>query len=106
MIINHRTYTLVPRKMAPYLKLVESHGWPIMRKHGFELMGYYVAKHGQLNQVIHIYKYESMADLEIKRAARDKDPAWAEYLSKTEGMVQHQEDRIMAPAPFSPDFTS
>ncbi|MGY9057654.1 MAG: NIPSNAP family protein, partial [Alphaproteobacteria bacterium] len=100
MIINHRTYTLVPRKMAPYLKLVESHGWPIMRKHGFELMGYYVAKHGQLNQVIHIYKYESMADLEIKRAARDKDPAWAEYLSKTEGMVQHQEDRIMAPAPF------
>jgi hypothetical protein len=106
MIINHRTYTLVPRKMAPYLKLVESHGWPIMRKHGFELMGYYVAKHGQLNQVIHIYKYESMADLETKRAARDKDPAWAEYLSKTEGMVQHQEDRIMAPAPFSPDFDS
>ena len=44
-----------------------------------------------------------MADLETKRAARDADPAWAGYLSKTEGMVQHQEDRIMAPAGFSPD---
>lgn len=103
MIVNHRTYTIVPRKMGPYLDLVESHGLPVMLKHGFELMGYYVAKHGQLNQVIHIYKYENMADLEAKRAARDKDPAWAEYLAKTEGMVQHQEDRIMAPAGFSPD---
>jgi hypothetical protein len=85
------------------LALVESHGLPVMLKHGFELMGYYVAKHGQLNQVIHIYKYENMADLEAKRAARDKDPAWAEYLAKTEGLVQAQEDRIMAPASFSPD---
>ena len=75
---------------------------PVMLKHGFELLGYYVAKHGYLNQVIHIYKYENMGDLEAKRAARDADPAWADYLSKTEGMVQHQEDRIMAPASFSP----
>ena len=41
-------------------------------------------------------------DLEAKRASRDADPAWANYLSQTEGMVQHQEDRIMAPASFSP----
>ena len=39
MIINHRTYTIVPRKMGPYLALVESHGLPVMLKHGFELMG-------------------------------------------------------------------
>ncbi len=102
MIVNHRTYTIVPRKMGPYLDAAENFGMPVMLKHGLELLGYYVAKHGQLNQVIHIYKYENMADLEAKRAARDKDPAWAEYLAKTEGMVQHQEDRIMAPAPFSP----
>ena len=103
MIVNHRTYPVTPRKMKPYLELVESLAVPIMLRHGFELMGYYVAKHGQLNQVIHLWKYDSMADLETKRAARDADPAWADYLSKTEGMVQHQEDRIMAPAGFSPD---
>lgn len=103
MIINHRTYTIVPRKMGAYLDLVEKYGMPVMLKHGFQLLGYYVAKHGQLNQVIHIYRYESMADLEQKRAARDKDPAWADYLSRTEGLVQAQEDRIMTPASFSPD---
>ena len=102
MIDNHRTYTITPRKMKPYLALVESLAVPIMLKHGFELLGYYTAMHGQLNQVIHIWKYDSMGDLEAKRASRDADPAWANYLSQTEGMVQHQEDRIMAPASFSP----
>ena len=103
MIVNHRTYTLVPRKMKPYLELVETLALPIMRRHGFELIGYYVVKHGPLNQVIHLWRYESLADLEVKRAARDADPAWADYLARTEGMVQHQEDRILAPASFSPD---
>ena len=72
-------------------------------RHGFELAGYYVVKHGPLNQVVHLWKYDSLADLEAKRASRDADPAWADYLARTEGMVQHQEDRIMAPAAFSPD---
>jgi hypothetical protein len=103
MIVNHRTYTIVPRRMGAYLKLVEELALPIMRRHGFDLMGYYVAKHGPLNQVVHLWRYDSLADLERKRAARDADPAWADYLARTEGMVQAQEDRILAPAHFSPD---
>jgi hypothetical protein len=104
MIINHRTYTVTPRRMGPYLKLVEELALPVMLRHGFELAGYYVTMHGPLNQVVHLWKYDSLADLERKRAARDADPAWADYLSRTEGMVQSQEDRILAPTAFSPDF--
>lgn len=103
MIVNHRTYTITPRKMKPYLELVEHLALPVMKKHGFELVGYYVAKHGHLNQVVHIWKYDNMADMEQKRMSRDADPAWADYLSKTEGMVQSQVDQILTPAPFSPD---
>ena len=103
MIVNHRTYTVTPRKMGPYLKLVEEMALPVMLRHGFELMGYYTALHGHLNQVVHLWKYDSMADMERKRASRDADPDWAAYLAKTEGMVQAQEDHIMAPTGFSPD---
>ena len=102
MIVNHRTYTLVPRKTAPYLKLVEEEAMPVMMRRGFELMGYYVAMHGPLNEVIHLWKYDSMADMEQKRAARDADPDWATFLGKTEGMVQSQVSRIIAPVAFSP----
>ncbi|MBS0243146.1 MAG: NIPSNAP family protein [Proteobacteria bacterium] len=103
MIVDHRTYTLVPRKMAKYLELFEAHALPVCRAHGFELMGYYTSQIGTLNQVVHLWCYRSLADLEAKRAARDADPAWGRYLALTEGLVLAQQNQIMKPASFSPD---
>ena len=102
MIVDVRTYTLIPRKMATYLELFEKHALPVMKRHGLELMGYYVSHFGPLNQVVHIWRSDSLADMERKRAARDADPAWGEFLSRTEGMVLVQDDKVMRPTPFSP----
>jgi hypothetical protein len=102
MIVDVRTYTLVPRRMARYVELFETHALPVMHRHGLELLGYYVSQIGPLNQVVHLWRYDSLADMERKRAARDADPAWGEYLSLTEGMVLMQDDKVMRPASFSP----
>ena len=102
MIVNIRTYTLVPRQMPKYLKLFEDLGLPAMRRHGLDLMGYYTSVVGPQNQLVHIWRYHSMADMEAKRAARDADPQWHDFLSKTEGMVLMQDDKIMKPTEFSP----
>jgi hypothetical protein len=102
MIVDVRTYTLIPRKMATYLELFEKHALPVMQRHGLELMGYYMSHIGPLNQVVHLWRYASLADMEAKRTARDADPAWGEYLALTEGMVLMQENKIMRPAQFSP----
>ena len=102
MIVDVRTYTLIPRKMPKYLELFEKHALPVMLRHGLELVGYYTSSIGPLNQVVHIWRYDSLADLEKKRAARDADPAWGEFLSLTEGMVLMQDNRIMRPTSFSP----
>jgi hypothetical protein len=102
MIVDVRTYTLAPRKTAEYLKLFEAHGLPVQMKHLGSLIGYYASQIGPLNQVVHIWGYESLADMEKRRAARDADPAWAEYQKKTEGFVIAQDNKIMKPAPFSP----
>jgi hypothetical protein len=102
MIMDVRTYTLVPRKMAKYLDLFEKHGLPVMQRHGLELKGYFVSRIGPLNQVVHLWGYDSLADLEKKRAARDADPAWAAYLALTDGMLLAQDNKIMQPTPFSP----
>jgi hypothetical protein len=93
MIVDVRTYTLIPRKLAGYVDLFEMHALPVMTRHGLELMGY---------QVVHLWRYDSLADMEKKRSARDADPAWGEYLSLTEGMVLAQDNKIMRPASFSP----
>ena len=102
MIVDVRTYTLIPRKMPKYLELFEKHALPVMLRHGLELVGYYTSSIGPLNQVVHIWRYDSLADLEQKRAARDADPAWGEFLSLTEGMVLMQDNKIMRPTAFSP----
>ncbi len=78
MIADVRTYTLFPRKLPQYLDLFEKHALPVMRAHGMQLDRYFVAKIGPLNQVVHIWNYESLADLEAKRNARDADPKWAD----------------------------
>lgn len=102
MIVNIRTYTLVPRMMPKYLKLFEELALPTMARQGIELMGYYTSVVGPQNQLVHLWRYDSMADMEVKRAARNEDPDWLKFQSATEGLVLMQEDKIMKPTAFSP----
>jgi hypothetical protein len=102
MIVDVRTYTLIPRKMAKYLELFEAQALPVMQRHNLELMGYYVSHIGPLNQVVHLWRYASLADMEQKRAARDADPDWPAFLARTEGMVLLQDNKIIRPTTFSP----
>jgi hypothetical protein len=74
----------------------------LTKRHGLELMSDYVSYIGALNQVVHLWRYDSLADMERKRAARDADPAWGEFLSLTEGTLLRQEDKVMRPTSFSP----
>ena len=102
MIVNIRTYTLVPRSMPKYIKLFESLALPLMKDHDIELMGYYTSVVGPQNQLVHLWRYDNLADMEAKRAARDADPRWVEFQQQTEGLMLMQEDKIMKPTSFSP----
>jgi hypothetical protein len=104
VIVDIRTYTLVPRKVSTYLDLFERFGLPVMQAHGMHLIGYFTSVIGPLNQVVHLWRYESLAEMEAVRARRDADPAWSEFLTKTEGLVASQDNRVMKPAAFSPEL--
>jgi hypothetical protein len=101
MIVDVRTYDIAPRKMKTYLNLFEEYALPVMRRYIGEPLGYFVVEHGPLNQVVHIWGYESLADLEEKRRTRDTDPDWAEYLSKSEGLIISQNNKLCRPADWS-----
>lgn len=102
MIYDIRTYTLVARKLNPYLKLVEKFAIPVMQENGMVLERYFITKIGPLNEVVHVWRYESLAALEQIRAKRDNDPRWADYLGRTDGMVLTQQNKIVEEASFSP----
>lgn len=101
MIVDIRTYNIVPRKMATYLAVFEEYALPVQQKYLGDPLAYFQTTSGNLNQVVHIWGFDSLADMEQKRAARDADPAWADYLGRTEGLVVSQQNSIARPTAWS-----
>jgi NIPSNAP len=66
------------------------------------LIGYFHTEIGELNQVVHLWGYESLAERERRRALLAADPEWQEYLKNSPDIVVKMESRILVPAPFSP----
>ena len=102
MIVDHRTYTIRHGQANTYIDLFEKEGLPVQIKHLGKPIAYFETTIGPLNQVIHLWSYESLADMEKRRAQRDADPAWTEYKKKSGGMLEAQENQIVKPTSFSP----
>ena len=104
MIIDHRTYSLHPGKLNKWVELYEKRGLPVQQRHLGRLIGFFVTEVGPLNQVVFMWAYDDMGDRERRRAAMAKDPDWQDFLARVEqlGALQHQENKLLAPVPFSP----
>ena len=94
-IIDLRIYTIRPRGMPEYLKLFEDLALPIQLCHIGPPVGYYTAEIGALNQVVHLWGFDSLADMEARRTARNADPGWPAYLAASAHLVLAQENRII-----------
>jgi hypothetical protein len=94
-IIDLRIYTIIPRGMPEYLKLFEEMALPIQLRHIGPPVGYYTTEIGALNQVVHLWGFDSLADMEARRAARNADPGWPGYLAASAHLVLAQENRII-----------
>jgi hypothetical protein len=104
MIVDLRTYTMVPGRLNAWLKLYEAEGLPVHTRHLGKPIGVFTTEVGELNQVVLLWGFESQADREKKRAALDADPDWISYRKKSAeaGNVQHQENKIIKSTSFSP----
>jgi hypothetical protein len=103
MIFEHRSYTVAHGQMETYLARFEAHGLPLLMKHLGRLLGFHIGEIGTLNQVVHIWVYDSFADREQRRAALESDPEWKAFKVTNKGTFVHQEVKIMRGASFSPD---
>jgi hypothetical protein len=106
MIVDHRVYTLRPGTVQTYLELFEREGLPLYLRYCGKLVGYYVSDSGELNQLVHIWAYETLEQRELGRAALYRDPLWTAYLEAVLPMIVRQESRILKPAKFSPNHPS
>ena len=83
MIIDHRTYQIKHGMEKAYLKTFEEVGLPIQLRHLGNLVAYFKTAIGPVNEVIHLWGYKSLADMEDRRARRDADPESVSYTHLT-----------------------
>jgi NIPSNAP len=101
VIVEMREYTLHAGKVPEYFKLYASEGLAIQREILGAMVGYYSTEVGpSVNQVVHLWAYESFEDREERRARLAADPGWQSYVQKMRPMLVAQTNRLLKPAPF------
>ena len=104
MIVDMRIYTARPGKLAAFITLYKDCVWDLQVKYFGRCLGWYTTVEGQLNQVVHLWAFDSQADREARRNAMYADPAWAVYVKHSDelGPLVSQENRILKSTDFSP----
>jgi len=102
MIVEERTYTLKPGTVQLYYQDYNPRGLAIQARILGNLIGYFHTEIGELNRVVHLWGYDSLAERERRRKALFEDAEWLAYLAQSPDIVVAMESRILVPAPFSP----
>jgi hypothetical protein len=104
VIVEHRTYTLKPLRSGAFLELYERAALPLQKKYLGHLVGFFVSEIGPLNQVVHLWAFDSLAERERRRKAMEQDPDWPLYVDALRELdvIVHQETKLLKSVPFSP----
>ena len=100
MIVEMRTYTLALGATGRYFKLYADKGLAVQKRILGHLVGYYSVEVGALNQVVHLWAYDSLDERARRRAALWADKRWLDYVAEVGPLVVKQENQILNPAPF------
>jgi hypothetical protein len=104
MIIEMRIYTVLPDRLGRWLQLWESTALPVQSEVMGGFLGMYLTEHGEVNEVVHLWRFDSLAERERRRALLEADPRWDGYKQEIEqlGPITRMQSRIMKPTRFSP----
>ena len=100
MFVDQRTYTLKNGNVAKFLKLYEEEGMAVQVRILGKMVGYYFTDIGPLNQIVHMWGYESMNERWERRKALQASEEWQAYAVQMGRLVNTIENKIRIPAPF------
>ena len=104
MIVEMRTYTVRPLRTNDFLQLYERAALPLQKKYLGNLIGFFVSEIGALNQLVHLWGFDSLAEREQRRYQMEQDPEWDLYRNALRDLdvIEQQETKILKSTAFSP----
>ena len=106
MFVDERIYTLHAGNVPVFLKLYEEEGMAIQVEILGNMVGYYYTDIGPLNQIVHLWGYESLDDRFERRKKLLATLQWQSYAKQMRPLVAHVENKILIPTSFCPVKTA
>ena len=94
-LVDHRVYTIRPRKINEFIDVFDRLAMPILLDTLGHPIGFHVSHVGTLNQFVHLWGYDDLADYERRCRARDSHPEFPAYLAASEHLIVAQETRLL-----------
>jgi len=88
---------------ADYERIFASDFLPLIREHGFDLVGAFRTLVGDAGEYHELWRFSSVSEFETRWTALLADPRVAAVLAKTGPLVTGEISRLLTPAPFSPE---
>ncbi len=102
MIVEQRDYHVYTGKLAELVRLYETEGIPIQQEILGGLVGAFTTDVGALSTYTTLWRYDSYAERETRRARLQADERWTAFLAKVQPLMHTQHSRILVPTAFSP----
>lgn len=98
MMVEMRTYTLVPGGAAEYLRVYGESARALQTRVLGNLVGLYQSETGELNQLVFLWGYDTLDERSRRRSTLQADPDFAAFRKAVRHLVVRQESRLLIQA--------
>jgi hypothetical protein len=102
VIVEQRDYHIHTGNLPELLRLYEVEGIPLQQEILGGLVGAFTTDVGALSTYTTLWRYDSYAEREQRRARLQADERWQAFLRKVQPLMHTQQNRILVPVSFSP----
>jgi NIPSNAP len=102
VILEQRDYHVTTGRLNDLVRLYESEGIAIQQEYLGGFVGAFTTDIGALSTYTSLWRYDSYAEREERRALLQKDERWQEFLARIQPLIHTQHNRILVPTSFSP----
>jgi hypothetical protein len=102
VIVEQRDYHVFTGRLNELVRLYADEGIAIQQEILGGLVGVFTTDIGALSTYTSLWRYDSFADRERRRARLQADERWQAFLGKIQPLIHTQQNRILVPTAFSP----
>ncbi len=102
VIVEQRDYHVYTGRLPELVRLYEEEGIPIQAEALGGFVGAFVTEIGAVSTYTSMWRYDSFAQREERRAALLARDDWKSFMTKIQPLIHTQQNRILTPTSFSP----